>query len=99
MFIGICNPDALSIRIFNPIIALQMLIFNAVGLQIRPNVKIRPNATIIALQMLILNAVGLMFIGICNPDALNIRIFNPVIALQMLILNAVGLQIRPNVRK
>ena len=59
MFIGICNPDALNSRIFNPVIALQMLIFNADGLQIRPNVKIRPNATIIALQMLILNAVGL----------------------------------------
>ena len=33
MFIGICNPDALNIRIFNPIIALQMLIFNAAGYQ------------------------------------------------------------------
>ena len=27
-----CNPDVLNIRIFNPIIALQMLIFHAVGL-------------------------------------------------------------------
>ena len=43
MFIGICNPDALKIRIFNPKIALQMLLFNAVGLQIRPNAKIRQN--------------------------------------------------------
>ena len=37
MLVGICNPDALNIRIFNPIIALQMLIFNTAGLQIRPN--------------------------------------------------------------
>ena len=36
-FIGICNPDALNRRIFNPIIALQMLIINAAGFQIRPN--------------------------------------------------------------
>ena len=36
-FIGICNPDVLDFRIFNPIIALQMLIFNAAGFQIRPN--------------------------------------------------------------
>ena len=37
----ICNPAVLNIRIFNPdlapFIALQMLIFNAVGLQIRLN--------------------------------------------------------------
>ena len=39
-----------------------------------------------------------MFVGICNPDALNIRIFNPKIALQMLILHAVGLQIHLSVR-
>ena len=32
-----CNPDVHNIRIFNPIIALQMLIINAAGLQIRPN--------------------------------------------------------------
>ena len=36
-FIGICNPNELGIRIFNPIIALQMLIINAAGWQIRPN--------------------------------------------------------------
>ena len=33
--IGICNPDVYNIRIFNPLIALQMLIFYACGLQIR----------------------------------------------------------------
>ena len=37
-----------------------------------------------------------MFVGICNPDALNIRIYNPKIALKMLIISPVGLQIRPN---
>jgi len=39
----ICNPAVVNIRIFNPgfalLIALQMLIFNTVGLQIRPNGK------------------------------------------------------------
>ena len=39
----ICNPAVVNIRIFNPgfalFIALQMLIFNTVGLQIRPNGK------------------------------------------------------------
>ena len=40
----------------------------------------------------------LAFIGICNPDVLNIRIINPIIALQMLIINAAGLQSRPNAR-
>ncbi len=35
--IGICNPDGSSIRIFNPKKALQMLILNAAGLQIRPS--------------------------------------------------------------
>ncbi len=39
-----------------------------------------------------------MFVGICNPDALIIRICNPKIALKMLILNAGGLQIHLNVR-
>ena len=33
--IGICNPDVYNIRIFNPLIALQMLIFYACGLQVR----------------------------------------------------------------
>ena len=33
-----------------------------------------------------------MFVGICNPDALNIRIYNPKIALKMLIISPVGLQ-------
>ena len=33
--IGICNPDVYNVRIFNPLIALQMLIFYACGLQIR----------------------------------------------------------------
>ena len=40
LFVGICNPDALNIRIFNPQIALKMLIFNAGGLQIHLNVRI-----------------------------------------------------------
>ena len=31
-----------------------------------------------------------MLVGICNPDALNIRIFNPKIALNMLVLHAGG---------
>ena len=39
----ICNPAVVNIRIFNPgfalFIALQMLIFKTIGLQIRPNVK------------------------------------------------------------
>ena len=34
-----------------------------------------------------------LFVGICNPGALTIRIFNPQIALKMLTLNAGGLQI------
>ena len=34
-----------------------------------------------------------MLVGICNPDALNIKIFNLKIALQMLILHAGGLQL------
>ena len=36
-FCRICNSTALSIRIFNPIIALQMLMFVACELQIRTN--------------------------------------------------------------
>ncbi len=40
-----------------------------------------------------------MFVGICNPDALNIRIFNPQIALKMLlILHVGGLEIHLSVR-
>jgi len=67
-----------NIRIFNPgfapFIALQMLIFNTVGLQIRPN-------GFIALQMLIFNTVGLQIrpngnlgaglgvtLGVGNPE-------------------------------
>ena len=44
-FRRICNPAALSIRICNPsscLSALQMLIFAAVGLQIRPNRAANP---------------------------------------------------------
>ena len=39
-----------------------------------------------------------MLVGICNPDALNIRIFNPKIALKMLLLHAGELQIHLSVR-
>ena len=44
--IGICNPDVYNIRIFNPLIALQMLIFYACGLQIRTSagLQIRTSA-------------------------------------------------------
>ena len=35
----ICNPTAASIRTYSPTIPLQMLIFNVVGLQIRPSGK------------------------------------------------------------
>ena len=40
MFVGICNPDAVNIRIFNPKNALKMLIFNAGGLQIHLSVRL-----------------------------------------------------------
>jgi len=87
-----CRSAASNIRIFNPglalFIALQMLIFGAVGLQIRLN-----GAP--------LGSFG-SFDWICNPVASNIRIFNPhfalFIALQMLIFGAVGLQIQLNGR-
>ena len=43
----ICNPTALSIRTCSPIIALQMLILGAAGLQIRPSVRLhRCNQTV-----------------------------------------------------
>ena len=52
MLIGICNPDVLNIRIFNPKIALQMLIFNAPGLQIRPSFALFLMMTELLLQII-----------------------------------------------
>ncbi len=77
----IANPTERNLSCF----ALQMLILDAAGLQIRPSGVF----LVFALQMLILDAAGLQI----RPSGCHSL---SCFALQMLILGAAGLQIRPS---
>ena len=63
MFGRICNSSALNIRILNPIIALQMLIFYAGGLQIHLN-ALYPDVVLLSLSAILVvgNVFGFPFI-------------------------------------